>query len=322
MQESSRTGSKKQTEKGERMGEAIVSVRSFRKRYGQLVAVKDISFEVSRGEIFALLGPNGAGKTSTMESLEGLRAPDGGSLSICGIDPSRHPRRLRNLVGVQLQASTLPPAMTVDEAMTFFCRYHGVKPRNDLVERLGLEGKRKVQYARLSTGLQRRLSLAIAIAHNPRVLFLDEPTAGLDVQSRAELHTMVGELRASGTTVILATHDMAEAEKLADRAAIMLRGTLAAIGSPRQLTAAGSRKTRISIATEYGRLLSGSVRFPEAELQEPSEGYALYLSETPGKAVSAILAWLETAGDPLVDLRVERPSLEERFLEITKGAHS
>jgi ABC-2 type transport system ATP-binding protein len=299
------------------MGEVVVSVRNFRKRYGDTVAVKGISFEVSRGEIFALLGPNGSGKTSTLESLEGLRHPDGGVLSISGIDPSRQPRRLRNIIGVQLQTSALPAAMTVDEAMSFFCSYHGVAVRNDLIKRLGISEKRATQYGKLSVGQQRRLALAIAIAHEPGVLFLDEPTAGLDVQSRADLHALVKELREKGTTVILATHDMAEAEKLADRAAILLRGEIAAIGSPRQLTAAGSRKTRISVATENGSLQTGKVAFPDAVFQATAEGYSMYLSENPGKAVSSIIAWLEQAGDSLIDLRVERPSLEERFLEIT-----
>jgi ABC-2 type transport system ATP-binding protein len=299
------------------MSDSIVSVNGFRKCYGATVAVKGLTFDVTQGEIFALLGPNGSGKTSTLESLEGLRRPDGGSLSVSGIDPLKQPRKLRNLIGVQLQTSALPQAMTVDEAMRFFSSYHGTGVRNDLVERLGLSEKRAVQYGKLSVGQQRRLALAIAIAHDPQVLFLDEPTAGLDVQSRVDLHAMIRELHDKGTTVILATHDMAEAEKLADRAAILLRGEMAAIGSPRQLTAAGGHKTRVSVSTENGRLLAENVAFPEAVLHGQTDGYTLYLSENPGKTVSAIIAWLEHNGDPLVDLRVERPSLEERFLEIT-----
>jgi ABC-2 type transport system ATP-binding protein len=302
------------------MSNPEVSVQGFWKRYGSTVAVKGISFQVERGEIFALLGPNGSGKTSTLETLEGLRRPDGGSLSIAGIDPGRQARRLRNLIGVQLQSSALPPAMTVEEAMSFFCSYHGVPVRHDLVERLGLTEKRRVQYVKLSVGQQRRLALAIAVAHDPQVLFLDEPTAGLDVQSRADLHELVGALREKGATVILATHDMAEAEKLADRAAILLRGEIAAVGSPRQLTAAGGHQTRISVSTERGSLLQGEIAFPDAVARARTDGYACYMSENPGRSVSAILSWLERTGDPLVDLRVERPSLEERFLEITSSA--
>ena len=304
------------------MSECMVSVERFQKRYGEVLAVKDISFDVSAGEIFALLGPNGSGKTSTLESLEGIRRPDGGNLRIAGIDPTRPSRKLRNLIGVQLQTSALPAAMTVQEAMTFFCCYHGVAVREDLIERVGLSGKRAVQYGKLSVGLQRRLALAIAIAHDPKVVFLDEPTAGLDVQSRADLHALVAELKAKGSTVILATHDMAEAEKLADRAAILLRGEIAAIGSPRQLTASGDRRTRISVSSQNGGLHAPGITIPFATLQGCADGYTVYLSDNPGKSVSAIIARLEQGGDELVDLRVERPTLEERFLEITSSIHS
>ena len=304
------------------MSDVVVSVRGFRKRYGDTVAVKDISFDVRAGEIFALLGPNGSGKTSTLESLEGIRRPDGGNLRIADIDPARQSRKLRNLIGVQLQTSALPAAMTVEEAMLFFSSYHGVSARDDLIERLGLSEKRGAQYGKLSVGQQRRLALALAIAHDPRVVLLDEPTAGLDVQSRADLHALVAELRRQGTTIILATHDMAEAEKLADRAAILLRGEIAAVGSPRQLTAAGDRRTRISVSTEGGRLVEAGIAFPFAIPQGRTDDYMVYLSENPGKSVAAILAWLEQADDPLVDLRVERPSLEERFLEITSDTRA
>jgi ABC-2 type transport system ATP-binding protein len=302
------------------MSDAVVSVQELRKAYGTNVAVDGISFDVRRGEIFALLGPNGSGKTSTLESLEGLRRPDGGRLRIAGLDPTRHQRRLRSLVGVQLQTSGLPAAMTVEEAMLFFSSYHDVKPRMDLVERLGLAEKRGVQYGKLSVGQQRRLALAIAIAHEPEVVFLDEPTAGLDVQSRVDLHELARGLRAKGSTVILATHDMAEAESLADRAAILLRGRIVALGSPRELTAAGDSRTRISLSTEKGSLLNGSRTFPFASAHPGHDGYALFLSENPGRSVTAILSWLEEKGDALRDLRVERPSLEERFLEITSSA--
>ena len=221
--------------------EPIVSVRDFRKRYGTFVAVDGISFEADRGEIFGLLGPNGAGKTTTLECLEGIRQSDAGSLAVLGVDPGRQPRKLRNLIGVQLQSSGLPGDMTVDEAMRFFCAYHGVPPRYDLLDRLGLQPKRRTQYRELSTGLQRRVALALAISHNPPVVILDEPTAGLDVGSRTELHALMQELRDGGTALILATHDMAEAEKLADRVAILLRGKIVAAGTPRELTAAGRR---------------------------------------------------------------------------------
>ena len=299
--------------------EVVLSVRNFRKTYGSLTAVDDLNFEVQRGEIYGLLGPNGAGKTSTLESLEGLRKPDGGSLNILGVDPVRQPQKLRNLIGVQLQSSGLPPMMTVEEAMQFFCAYHGVPARTDLLERLNLVEKRRGQFSLLSAGQQRRLALALALAHRPQVLFLDEPTAGLDVPSRIELHELMAEIRADGTTILLATHDMAEAEKMADRVAILLRGRIAAEGTPAQLTAAGSGLTKISVTSEANSLRTDEIAFPAVSQRLVKDEYAVFYSSHPGQTVTAILAYLEAQGDVLVDLRVERPSLEERFLEITQA---
>ena len=171
------------------MDDTVIRVNHFIKSYGDFVAVDDITFQMQRGEIFGLLGPNGAGKSSTLECLEGLRAPDGGSLRVMGVDPSRQSRKLRDVIGVQLQTSGLPDSICVDEAMKFFCVYHGVAPRYDLLDRLGLTEKRSAQYYQLSAGQQRRLALALAVAHDPPVLFLDEPTAGLDVPSRSNCTT-------------------------------------------------------------------------------------------------------------------------------------
>lgn len=297
--------------------EAILTVRDFRKVYGKVVAVDNISFEVYPGEIFGLLGPNGAGKTTTLECLEGIRRPDGGVLRIQGVDPTRESRRLPHLIGVQLQTSGLPATMSVEEAIRFFCAYHGVAPRYDLLKRLNLEEKRHSQYSELSAGQQRRLALALAIAHQPPVIFLDEPTAGLDVNSRVELHTLMAELKAAGVTIILATHDMAEAEKLADRVAILLRGQIVATGSPQELTATGSGFTKVSVRTEQSILANDEVIFPAVHQRLYRDEYAIYYSTDPGPTVSAILAYLNTQQDKLIDLRVERPSLEERFLEIT-----
>jgi ABC-2 type transport system ATP-binding protein len=279
--------------------------------------VDGISFEVQRGEIFGLLGPNGAGKTTTLESLEGLRVPDGGFLQVMGVDPARESRKLRNLIGVQLQTSGLPDSMRVDEVMRFFCAYHGVAPNYHLLDRLGLAEKMSAQYHTLSSGQKRRLELAVAVAHTPPVVFLDEPTAGLDVPSRIELHDLMRELQTGGTTIILATHDMAEAEKMADRVAILLRGRIAVTGTPRELTATGAGLTKVSVLTEGHSLSETSVTLPAVSQQAFKDEYAIYYSTDPGPTVSAIIAHIEAQGDTLIDLRVERPSLEERFLEIT-----
>jgi len=299
------------------MRDSVIEVDGFRKQYGDFVAVDQISFHVERGEIFGLLGPNGAGKTTTLESLEGLRAPTAGRLTVAGVDPTREPRKLHDKIGVQLQTSGLPASITPDEAMRFFCAYHGVKPDYDLIDRLGLGEKRSVQYEQLSTGQQRRLSLVLALAHKPPVLLLDEPTAGLDVESRVELHKLMREQQAQGTTIVLATHDMAEAEEMADRIAILLRGKLVAEGTPMDITATGAGLTKISVRTEKGSLADAAITFPAVSQRSEKEGYQIYFSTDIGPTVAAIIGKIEAAKDKLIDLRVERPSLEDRFLEIT-----
>jgi len=300
------------------MDSIVVEVNQFRKVYGDVVAVDGISFDVREGEIFGLLGPNGAGKTSTLESLEGLRQPDGGLLRIKGIDPAKEPAKLREIIGVQLQAASLPETMTPEEAMQFFCSYHGIPARLDLLERLGLQQKRTSQYSQLSAGQQRRLTLALAVAHSPQVLLLDEPTAGLDVESRVELHRLIRELQAKGTAIVLATHDMAEAEALTDRIAILLNGKLAAIGTPMEVTATGAGLTKISVRTEGGTLLETRPEFPAVSQLLVKQDFLILFSAHIGRTIPALIAHIESIDDSLVDLRVERPSLEDRFVEITK----
>ncbi len=293
-----------------------LEVSNLRKTYADLVAVDGISFTVRRGEIFGLLGPNGAGKTTTLECLEGLRRADAGRLDVLGVDPTNDPSRLNKLIGVQLQASGLPSTMSCADAMRFFCSYHGVEPRWDLLEAFGLLEHEANRYDELSTGLQRRLALTLAIAHEPQVLILDEPTAGLDVASRTELHRVVRELSDQGTTVLLATHDMAEAERMTDRVAIMLRGQIVATGSPRDLTATADGLTKVSVRSERNTLFD-DLDLPAVVQHSASDGYAVVFTADIAATVTSIIDALDAAGDPLIDLRVERPSLEERFLELT-----
>jgi ABC-2 type transport system ATP-binding protein len=216
-----------------------------------------------------------------------------------------------------LQSSGLPESITPDEAMKFFCAYHSVAPRTDLLERLGLNEKRKAQFHELSTGQQRRLSLALAVAHDPPVLFLDEPTAGLDVASRVELHDLMRERQAMGTTIVLATHDMAEAEEMSDRVAILLKGKLVTIGRPLEITATGAGLTKISVRTGDSSMSDPGLTFPAVSQWRVKDAYHIYFSTDIGPTVSAIIAHIEVQEDTLIDLRVERPSLEDRFLEIT-----
>ncbi len=300
------------------MAGAEVLVKGLVKKYGNLTAVNEISFAVQKGEVFGLLGPNGAGKTTTLECLEAIRKPDNGQMRIAGYDPHTDVRDIRKKLGVQLQSSSLPDSMRTDEAMALVCAWHGRGMRLDLLIRFGLEASLKKQYHTLSTGQRRRLHLALALAHDPEVIILDEPTAGLDVQGRAQLHDAIRELKTSGVTVLLATHDMAEAEALCDRLAILIQGKIAVIGTPAQVTATGSSDTRILIRTLNGILLPG-YDIGSARFIRESEGYGEWVSSDAAASLTEILRKVQLAGDVVEDLRVQRPSLEERFLELIKG---
>jgi ABC-2 type transport system ATP-binding protein len=295
----------------------MIKVKHLSKRYGDYGAIDDVSFDVHAGEIFGFLGPNGAGKTSTLECMEGLRKPSSGTIQIAGIDPWKEPRKLRNLIGVQLQSAGLPESITPVEAMQIFCAYHGISPRYDLFQQMGLIEKQNAQFYELSGGQQRRLTLSLAIAHNPSVLFLDEPTAGLDVATRVKLHELIQELREKGTTIILATHDMAEAEELSDRVAILLNGKIKKIGSPLEITAAGAGLTKISVRTQNNSFFRIEKTFPAVNHHDVNGDYSIFYSLEIKSTIFAILNHIETHTDTLIDLRVERPSLEDRFLEIT-----
>lgn len=299
------------------MAENVIEVRDFTKKYADFTAVDKINFNVMEGEIFGLLGPNGAGKTSTLECLEGLREPDGGSVRVVGLTPSKEFNKLKNLIGVQLQSASMPESITPEEAVHLFSAYHNTKPRMDLLDRLGLAEKRSAQFYELSTGQQRRLALTLAVMHAPRVLFLDEPTAGLDVGTRSELHSMIKELQEEGTTIILATHDMAEAENMADRVAILLNGEIAKTGAPLEITATGAGLTKISVRTAASDLPVSTDAFPNVSYAKAMDDYQIYYSQDIGSTISAVIAFIDDHNDSLIDLRVERPSLEDRFLEIT-----
>ena len=300
------------------MNDPIVSVSDLAKHYGANTVLNRINFEVGAGEVFGLLGPNGAGKTTTLECLEGLRKTNGGRLNIAGCDPQTQEHRLRGLLGVQLQSSALPDSIKVTEALQLFCTWHGVAMREDLVEKFGITPFLNRQFKQLSTGQQRRLLLVLALVNSPRVLILDEPTAGLDVQSRAQLHDEIRLIRQQGITVLLATHDMAEAEQLCDRIAIILNGKIAFCGTPQEVTAAGNSETKIILRTAHGSL-SASAAINSATFAKEKEGYLEWKTRDVAEAVTQILSRVKAANDTVEDLRVERPSLEERFLELVEG---
>jgi ABC-2 type transport system ATP-binding protein len=214
----------------------IVAVRDLRKRYGEIEAVAGISFEVQKGEVFALLGPNGAGKTTTVEILEGLRSADGGSANVAGVDVTKDPAGVKSRIGVQLQQSAFPENFLAHELVELFALFYDRKVDSyALLRAVGLEDKKNQKSEKLSGGQKQRLSIAIALVNEPQVLFLDEPTTGLDPQARRNLWELIREIQRRGTTVFLTTHYLDEAEVLCDRVAIMDGGKIIALDSPRAL---------------------------------------------------------------------------------------
>lgn len=300
------------------MANPILQVENLEKRYEDVHAVRGVSFSVEQGEVFGLLGPNGAGKTSTVEVLEGLRIPDGGRVSVCGFDPQKNPNGLKNVIGATLQATSLPDKLRVEEAARMFAGFYK-RRRNpgELLRRFGLEEKRHSFYNQLSGGQKQRLALAMALINDPRVLFLDEPTAGLDPQVRREIYAIIEELKAEKKTIVLTTHYIEEAERLCDRVAIIDHGKLIAEGTPRELKQRSANTTRVearlSKAVSNGTLknLDGVV-----DVREVDGAYVLHCQRT-APAIVALVKHLEAENNELVSLEIATPSLEDVFIELT-----
>ncbi len=300
------------------MPKAILEVENLVKRYGEVEALRGVSFAVEEGEVFGLLGPNGAGKTTTVEILEGLRTPDAGRASVCGLDPQRDTEALKHEIGASLQATALPDKMRVSEALWLFASFYK-RRRNpeELLRRFGLEEKRSSFYGQLSGGQKQRLALAMALVNDPRVLFFDEPTAGLDPQVRREIYAVIEELRRDKRTVLLTTHYIEEAERLCDRVAIVDYGKVIALGTPRELKTRSANTTRIEVrlakpaASGILQKLDGVV-----DAREVDGGYVLHCQRPP-QAIVALVKHLEAEGNELVSLEIATPSLEDVFIEVT-----
>jgi ABC-2 type transport system ATP-binding protein len=297
-----------------------IQVEALRKSYGSFPAVKGIDFEVRAGEVFGLLGPNGAGKTTTVEILEGLRTRTGGRVSVLGCDPEVQTRQLKDRVGVCLQATNLQEKLKVCEAMELFAAFYTRTVDGDqLLKRLQLWEKRDTQYAKLSGGQKQRLALALAMLNDPQVLFLDEPSAGLDPQARLEIHELVLDLRREQRTILLTTHYIEEAEKLCDRVAIVDEGRIVAIGTPREIQekALAHSTIEIELTAPLGDL--ALPRWPEAERVTVDQRRTKIAVTTgrPARIVVEMVKWLDENGVELADIRIRRPSLEDAFIELT-----
>ncbi len=299
-----------------------------RKAYGGRQVLDGVSFEVSRGELFALLGPNGAGKTTTVEILEGYRRPDGGRVEVLDLDPVRDGRRLRPRIGLMLQEGGVDPRTTPREALRLYARfYRDPEDPDELLELVDLGRVATTRYRRLSGGEKQRLGLALALVGRPELLVLDEPTAGMDPAAKQATRERIAALRAAGTSILLTTHELGDVERLADHVAVLDRGRIVAYGTPAELTGAGAPRIRFRVsaalaAADIAALPAalGPGAGPGATVVAAGAGHHYELTglaSAPDPAlVAALAAWCADRGLLIMDLRLGAASLEERYLEL------
>jgi ABC-2 type transport system ATP-binding protein len=299
---------------------AAISVSGLVKAYGDVVAVNGASFAVQPGEIFALLGPNGAGKTTTIEILEGYRVADKGEARVLGLDPRREAARLKAQIGVMLQQEGLYQTLRAREILALYASFFA-DPEDParLMERVGLSAAAGTRFRQLSGGQKRRLALAVAIVGKPRLVFLDEPTTGMDPQARRATWDIIQELKARGVTVLLTTHLMDEAERLADRIAIMDAGQIIALDTPAGLTINQSTTgTEVRFRAAPGLDMAALGKLPSVRTaREESAGHYVFETGAPRDLLVELTGWLRDHGADLTDLRVGRSTLEDVFIRLT-----
>ena len=303
------------------MSAPAITVQGLEKHYGAKRAVDGLTFEVATGEIFALLGPNGAGKTTTVEVLEGYRRADAGTVRVLGRDPDREAETLRQEIGVMLQEGGLYPGLRPLEVLRLFAAFYDDPERPEaLLERVGLDDARRTTVRRLSGGQKQRLSFAAALIGKPRLVFLDEPTAGMDPHARATTWEQVRDLQHKGVTVVLTTHLLDEAEAICDRVAIITNGTLAAIGSPRELTSrAQTHEVRFTTSGVLDTIaLARAVNVDPTLVSMVRDGEFEIRSTGTPELIAHLATYLRDANIVLGSLQANERSLEDVFLQITE----
>ena len=298
------------------MAERVIDVRGLHKAYGDVEAVRGIDLHVDRGEVFALLGPNGAGKTTTVEILEGYRERTAGEVAVLGRDPAKGGVELKRRIGIVLQSTGVDPYLTVRETIDLYAGYYP-SPRNvdEVIDLVGLGQKRNTRVNKLSGGQQRRLDVAIALAGDPELLFLDEPTTGFDPNARRNAWEIVKNLTGIGKTIFLTTHFMDEAQYLATRAAVITKGTIVAEGTPGTLGGRDHMQTRVRFKVPEGQP-------PPSDLGETSslpDGSLVIRTDNATKVVHDLTAWALERGFVFDVLEVSQPSLEDVYIELTGG---
>jgi len=299
--------------------QAIV-VSGLRKSYGDFEAVRGVDFEVRTGEVFGLLGPNGAGKTTTVEILEGIRQRSSGEVRVLDFDPDNQKNRLKDRIGVCLQATNLPDKIKVIEALEVFgSLYTRMLNPDDLLKRLQLTEKRDAFYSTLSGGQKQRLAIAMGLINDPALLFLDEPTTGLDPQVRLEIHSLLAGLKSEKRTILMTTHYIEEAERLCDRVAIVDAGKVIAIGTPAELKQRSASRSTVEVTcgtSLHGCHLPEWTDAVQSTLSEDGR-HLIVMSTRPARTLVEIVKWLDAKGLGLEDVHLARPTLEDVFIELT-----
>jgi len=299
------------------MPKHVIDVHNLNKRYGQLIAVDNLSFSVEEGEIFGMVGPNGAGKTTTIECIEGLRSADSGEIRLLGMDPVRAHHDVVKQIGIQLQESGLPARIRVNESLALFASFYerSADPAR-LLDILGLTEKRNSPFSKLSGGQKQRLFIALSLINNPKVVFFDELTTGLDPQARRAMWDLVREIRDRGVTVFLTTHFMDEAEQLCDRVLIIDHGKLVALDTPEALIQSLGMDKRLIFTLPENAIIDGLKGVPGVERIERS-GARMIVYGSGDRFTSNVITRLEEQKIDFLDLRTQQPDLEDVFLSLT-----
>ena len=297
---------------------AIIEARDLMKRYGDMIAVDGVSFDIEKGEIFGLLGPNGAGKTTTVEMVEGLRKPDSGTVRVCGLGASQNANRIKELIGVQLQSTALFDRIRVGEAIDLFGGYYrGALSTSEILERVSLTDRKHSFADTLSGGQKQRLAIALAMVNDPEVLFLDEPTTGLDPQSRRNVWDIVEKLREQGKTIVLTTHYMEEAEKLCDRVGIIDRGKVIALDMPQALIARQDLESAIELVTNNGSAEKVFRKFQTTNKITQEGNTCVIHTRESSPILIELVRMSENNGINLESISVRKATLEDVFIELT-----
>jgi ABC-2 type transport system ATP-binding protein len=295
-----------------------VVVRDLRKSYGPIEAVRGVSFDIQEGEILGLLGPNGAGKTTTVECVLGLRQPDGGEIEVCGIDARRRPREVKQHIGASLQTTALQDRITPREALALFGSFYRdhAEPQ-ELLERFSLSDKADAPFDTLSGGQRQRLALALAFVNRPELIFLDEPTTGLDARARRDLHGDILRMKTEGHTLLLTTHYIDEAEELCDRIAIIDRGHIIETGTPQELIARSGLVPSVYLSADGDLDPDLLRRLPGVTDVHCDGADARFQAARPAPALAVLTAALQDRGIEIIGLTVRQASLEHVYLQLT-----